>query len=624
MAKTTLKTTYSLLVLVCWLGLAGISTSVMAQAVAIVNAASYANDGGTGPTAGSGIVTPEGLASAFGTFNVTAGQTSYTATPGQALPKVLGGVRVRIGTTDADLLFVGTTQINLIIPTATTTGGLVDVLVTNANSTTVSGRIRVESFAPGLFSAKADGKGVAAADWTITGQFPYPKVYNIVGGQPVHADLDAGTKEKPTFLVLYASGVRGAPDTVANDPVAGLKNVAESCTVTIQGVPARVDYAGRQPDFFGLDQINVVIPPELSGLGILIVRIEIKSGQTSRISNDIEIKVGGQLTPLTILKDLNLAGDTATGALTADDAVEMSQDPNPNNPTYRKTYFIDVYRFRTTAVNTTVAIDLRGNLADPDPLDTQIIVRKVESNGVQSFFAADDQGGGFGNCPNPPGTCKPDQANNNSLLLTIIPEIGEYWIFVTSADVVPNDTGAYTLKFSTNVLTPLAYGQTVNGSFSGTTKVQTAAGVYVDGYFFNGREGESIRITMRAPAPVDAFLQLRERNGDVFDFNDNGAGGTDARLPPLPTPPLPQQPLILPVNNALPINRSFIIVATPLANFVTGSYTLQLERLSGLQAAESEVNTFDFIIPSRVSAEKDSRRAVASRAMWRRAVPKEQ
>ena len=611
MAKTTLKTTYYILLIGCWLGLASISTSVRAQEVAIVNAASYANDGGTGPTSGSGIITPEGLASAFGTFNITAGQSSYTATAGQALPKVLGGVKVRIGITDADLLFVGTTQINLIIPTGTATGGLVDILVTNANGTTVPGKVRVELFAPGIFSAKANGKGVAAADWTITGQFPYPKVYNIVSGQPVHADLDAGTKQKPTFLVLYASGVRGAPDTVANDPVAGLKNVAESCKVTIQGVPARVDYAGRQPDFFGLDQINVVIPPELSGLGILIVRIEIKSGQTSRISNDVEIKLGGQLTPLNIIKDLNLAGDTVAGALTADDAVEM--DSNPTSPFFRKLYFIDVYRFRTTAANTTVAIDLRANLADADPLDAQIIVRKVETNGQQTFFAADDQGGGFGNCPNPPGNCRPIEANNNSLLLTLIPEIGEYWIFVTSADVAPSDLGTYTLKFSTNVLTPLAYGQTVNGSFSGTTKVQTAAGVYVDGYFFNGREGETVRITMRAPAPVDAFLILRERNGDEIRLNDSGGGGTDAQLS-----------LTLPTNNALPITRTFIIVATPLANLVTGPYTLQLEKTAGLQATESEAIAPEFRTPSRVSNEKDPRRAVSSSAMWRRAVPKEQ
>ena len=126
--------------------------------------------------------------------------------------------------------------------------------------------------------------GVAAANWTTTGQLPYPSVYKIVNGQPVHADLDAGTVQKPTYLILYATGLRGAPNTVANDPAPGVTNVAESVTVTIQGVPARVDYAGPQGSFFGLDQINVVIPPELSGWGILNVRVEAKAPNISLIS----------------------------------------------------------------------------------------------------------------------------------------------------------------------------------------------------------------------------------------------------------------------------------------------------------------------------------------------------
>jgi hypothetical protein len=390
-----------------------------------------------------------------------------------------------------------------------------------------------------------------------------------------------------------------------------LKNVAESCTVTIQGVPARVDYAGRQPDFFGLDQINVVIPPELAGLGILNVRVTIKSGQTSRISNAVEIKAGGTLPPLTI-RDINVAGETVTGALTDDDSIEMIDAPGTD--LHRNTYYIDVYRFRTTAANTTVAIDLRADLAASDPLNTQIILRRNSSTGVQTFFASDDQGGGFGNCPNPPGNCKPLEVNNNSMLLTVIPEAGEYWIFVTSSDFAPNDTGSYTLKLSSSVLTPIAYGQTLNGSFSNTTKIQTAAGVYVDGYHFTGREGETVRITMRAPAPVDAFLILRERNGDELRLDDNAAGGTDAQIS-----------FTLPTNNALPVTRSFIIVATPLANMVTGAYTLQLEKTAGLQATENEAIAPEFRIPERVVEEPDNpRRSVASRAFWRRPVLKEQ
>lgn len=606
----TLKTLHRLLFTTSLLALVGMVNFVMAQEVAVVQAASFAKDGGTGTTTGSGIVAPNALASAFGTFNITAGQSSYSAVPGQPLPTVLGGVRLKIGTTDAQLLFVSATQINFMLPSTTTTGGILDVIVTNADATTRTGKVRVEAFAPGLFSAQANGKGVAAANWTTTGQLPYPSVYTIVNGQPVHADLNAGTTQQPTYLILYATGVRGAPNTVANDPAPGFTNVAESCTVTIQGVPARVDYAGPQGDYFGLDQINVVIPPELAGLGILNVRVEVKSTNASRISNDVEIKTGGNLTNLTILKDLNLAGDTVSGQLSADDAVEM--DTNSNSPFFRKLYFIDVYRFRTTVANTTVAIDLRANLADADPLDTQIIVRKVESNGQQTFFAADDQGGGFGSCPSPPGNCKQLEVNNNSLLMTVIPTPGEYWIFVTSADVAPTDTGTYTLKFSTGVATPIAYGQTLNGTFSASSKAQTAAGVYVDAYYFTGREGDNARITMRSTA-LNSFLILREQNGDEIKLDDNSGGGNDAQIN-----------TTLPVNLGLSVTRPFVIIATPLENNVTGAYTLQLEKLSSLDAAAATEAAPSIKVPNRVENVKDPRRAVSSSALWRRAVPKEQ
>ncbi len=577
MRKTTIKIIYRLLFTTSLLALTGLVNFVMAQEVAVVQAASFAKDGGAGTTAGSGIVAPSALASAFGVFNITAGQSSYSATSGQPLPTVLGGVRLRVGTIDAQLLFVSATQINFLVPSTAPTGGIRDVIVTNADTTTRTGKLQVEAFAPGLFSAQASGKGVAAANWTTTGQLPYPSVYNIVNGQPVHADLDAGTKQKPTYLVLYATGLRGAPNTVANDPAPGLTNVAESVTVTIQGVPARVDYAGPQPDFFGLDQINVVIPPELAGLGILKVRIQVNSTTVSRGSNDVEIKTGGQLTTLTILKDLNLAGDMVAGELSADDSVEMPFTTNPDGTFYRNLYYIDVYRFRTTAANTTVAIDLRANLAATDPLDTQIILRKVGTDGSQTFFAADDQGGGFGNCPNPPGNCDPLEVNNNSLLMTVLPTAGEYWIFVTSADVAPTDTGTYTLKFSTGVATPIAYGQTLNGNFSANSKAQTAAGVYVDAYYFTGTEKENVRITMRSSV-LNSFLILREYDGDEITLDNNSGGpppnGLDAQIT-----------TVLPENLRLSITRPFVIIATPLANNVTGAYTLQLEKLSALEAA---------------------------------------
>ena len=607
MAKRNFKTIYRILFTICFLTSVSLSTA-MAQ-VAVVNAAHFFKDGGTGTTAGSGIVTPDGLASAFAAFNITAGQPFYVATPGQALPKILGGVKVTINGTDADLLFVGTTQINFVVPANAPTGAVQTITVTNANATTSTGLVRIELFAPGIISAKSDGTGVAAANWTIDGSQPYPSVYSFTNNQFMHVNLDAGTKAKPTFLILYGTGVRNAPNTNTANDFPGLINVAESCKVTIGGISARVDYAGKQQFFAGLDQINVVIPPELASTGIVNVRIEITNSATAvtRASNAVEIKLlktdgnGNPIrAPITIIKNLDVVnGETVAGNLNSGDDIEQ-------DPVSGKLYFIDVYSFTTSQPNTGVTIDLRANLAEAKPLDTTIILRKPNNaTGGQTFIGADDQGGGFGN-----GKL---EVNNNSLLFTVLKDPGEYWVFVTSADVAPLDTGSYTLKLSSGGVTPITYGQTLNGNFTASTKVQTAAGVYVDAYSFTGTEGEAAQITMRSSV-LDSFLILRERNGDELALDDNAGGGFDARISKT-----------LPVNLALTPTRSFIIIATPLETNRTGAYTLNLIKTSGLAEAAVPA-TAEFSQPSRVvvSESDRQRRSVAARMMLRHPIEKEQ
>ena len=599
MAKYTFKSLYGLFFIACCLSTAHFSAA-QAQNVAVVNAAHYFKDGGTGTTANSGIVTPDGIAAAFGAFNITAGQTAYLATPGQALPKILGGVKVSINGTDADLLVVTAGQINFVVPTNAPTGGIQTITVTNANSTTSTGSVRIESFAPGIFSGAGTGAGVAAANWIAPGSQAYQNTHQFVSNAWTHTNITVGTAASPTYLILYTTGVRKAPNTVANDPAPGLTNVAESCKVTIQGIPAKIDYAGAHQFFAGLDQLNVIIPPELSGLGVVNVRLEVKDTNASvtRISNAVEIKLAGNLAPVTIRKTLNLAGDTAAGELAAGDDVEA-------DPQTGKLYYTDVYSFTTTAANTNVAIDLRTNLQAADPLDTLILLRKVNGDGTQSFFAADDQGGGFGN-----GKL---EANNNSLLFTVLPEAGEYWIFVTSADVAELDTGPYTLTLYSNIVTPITYGQTLNGNFTTNTKIKTAANVYADAFSFTGTENDAVRIAMNSAA-FDSLVILRERNGDEITLNDNGGGGLNALIA-----------TALPIKTALPQTRTFLIVTTPLETDRTGAYTLALTKTSALTESQPDTNAYEFRMPSRVQendAAAGRRQTGSSRAMYRRPVAK--
>ncbi len=575
-----------------------LALSAMAQNVAVVNAASYAQNGGTGTTTGSGIVTPDGIASAFGAFTITAGQPFYSATPGQALPKILGGVKVTINGTDADLLFVGTGQINFIIPTNAPTGAVQTITVTNATGPASTGLVRIETFAPGVFSVTADGRGIAAANWTPNGVQPYPPVADFTNGAWVARDLSAGTKTSPSFLILYATGVRKR---------AALGNVA----VSIQGVPCQVDYAGPQGFFVGLDQLNVVIPPELAGLGVLNVRVDITENTTTRASNVVTIKLGGALPNLNIIKTLSLAGETVAGELTITDSVE--QDSVSKN-----LYFIDVYSFTTVQPNTSIAIDLRGDPTVTNPLDTTVIVRKVQPNGTQPFFGADDQGGRFGStAANPIG-------RDNSLYVTVLPEASEYWVFVTSADVRPiggingQDRGKYTLKFQANLVTPLVYGQTINnGNISNATKIQTQAGAYIDAYSFTGTEGDFVQIRMTSTV-FNSFLILADRDGDELATDENSGGGLNAQIGTATTPQR------LPVDTSLPQTRTFIILASPIDNNVVGSYTLSLSKVAGFAEAQPEV-TAEILTHERDPANFTGRRAnTASRsAIYRKAVSRD-
>jgi uncharacterized protein (TIGR03437 family) len=110
---------------------------------------------------------------------------------------------------------------------------------------------------PGLFSADGSGRGVAAAlavrasaDGT---QVPVAVFQcGLAGCASVPMDLGASTDI--LVVELYGTGIRGR---------SSLSNVVAQ----VGGVPATVAYAGPQPQFDGLDQVNVYAPRSLAGAG---------------------------------------------------------------------------------------------------------------------------------------------------------------------------------------------------------------------------------------------------------------------------------------------------------------------------------------------------------------------
>ncbi len=183
--------------------------------------------------------------------------------------------------------------------------------MTNADNTTRTGTIIVASASPGIFTTRTDGQGTAVAQTTADG-VNYLNIFNPDGSE---RDVDAGTRARPDFLILYATGVRHAPAANPTDS----NGVAESVTATIQGVRRSRLSRARSRVFDGLDQINVIIPPELAGFGT--VRLQVSAN--GQAANAVTLKLGGQRTPVN--SQTIAFGQTVSGALTADDQVQGSE-----------------------------------------------------------------------------------------------------------------------------------------------------------------------------------------------------------------------------------------------------------------------------------------------------------
>ena len=201
----------------------------------LVSAASFV----AGPAAPDSIVTALGK-------NLTTGTESALTLP---LPFTLANTTVTVAGIPAPLLYVSPTQINFEIPNGLPGGVILPAITTNVvitapNGVTLTAPLTIQPVAPGIFTQPSS-------------TLPAANIISITGGvQTVTTLSTAPISLAPdaVYLILYGTGIRGAGNNV---------------TVYIQGVEAPVSYAGPQPDFPGLDQINVLLPKSLAGSGFV-------------------------------------------------------------------------------------------------------------------------------------------------------------------------------------------------------------------------------------------------------------------------------------------------------------------------------------------------------------------
>jgi uncharacterized protein (TIGR03437 family) len=219
------------------------------------------------------------IVAAFGSNLATTSQTANTI----PLPTTLAGLTLKVKDSAnverlAGLLYAGPGQVNYEVPPGSAAGNAT-VTVNSADGSTASGAIQIAAVAPGLFSADANGKGVAAA-FALRVKADGSQVVEPVGqydpgqGKYVTVPINLGPETEQVFLVLFGTGIRG---------VSALSGI----TASIGGVSSGVDFAGPQGTFVGLDQINVRLSRSLIGRGAVDVGLTV-DGQAS---NTVQVNI---------------------------------------------------------------------------------------------------------------------------------------------------------------------------------------------------------------------------------------------------------------------------------------------------------------------------------------------
>ncbi|HVG38692.1 MAG TPA: hypothetical protein VM870_05360, partial [Pyrinomonadaceae bacterium] len=177
----------------------------------------------------------DGLGTVRG-VNLTLGAAGRT--PAEAAAR---GVSVRVEGRDATVLSFDDSHINIHVPAEVQSGTNAVVVTLNGN-VTASEDVTIKEVSPALFTIPSNGSGEVVA-LLISGQ-----KYTV---GPFITSAGSGQ----TTAALFGTGWRNALPA----------------TVKIGGQAATIEYAGPVPDFPGLDQINVVLPPNTAGANSVLV-----------------------------------------------------------------------------------------------------------------------------------------------------------------------------------------------------------------------------------------------------------------------------------------------------------------------------------------------------------------
>jgi uncharacterized protein (TIGR03437 family) len=221
----------------------------------IVNGASYTSaplDAKSNPV-GNNLVAQGAI---FVIFGKNMGPTSLVGSSSLPLTTTLPastGTSVSITgggkTVSAYMVYTSAGQVAAILPSDTPIGAAT-VTVSYNGQTSAAASINVVQSGLGVFTDNSQGNGPAIA-----------QVYHVGSTTPGLVAL-TNSAEPGDTLIVYGTGL-GAITGADNEPP-GAVSVGTNVTVNIAGTQIPVLYAGRSPNFPGLDQINFKLPSNVS------------------------------------------------------------------------------------------------------------------------------------------------------------------------------------------------------------------------------------------------------------------------------------------------------------------------------------------------------------------------
>jgi uncharacterized protein (TIGR03437 family) len=240
-------------------------------------------------TAQYGIKTAVSVSSASyatvpGAYTVGCGPATSPCNAGSSTyPTTLGGTSLTlVDSSNASyavpLLYVAPGQVNYMIPSGTRAGPAW-LTIASGDGTVSQGVLLVAQVAPGIYSANANGQGVAAADvvtehadqsQTIT------QAYTCGSGECEAQPISLGQAGDTVYLVLFGTGLRH-------------KSSLSAVTVQVGNRSLPAVYVGPQGQYPGLDQLNVQLPTSLAGSGV--VNVVVKTQDTGATSNVVTIAI---------------------------------------------------------------------------------------------------------------------------------------------------------------------------------------------------------------------------------------------------------------------------------------------------------------------------------------------